>query len=245
MSKKIAIIEKDNNLPPTKPVYENFGVYIDDINENLPHHNGTIWGIFGKGGSGKTSVFLSLWKSKEFLRGHFDEVHYIVREGSYNSVKGNPFQHHDKVHHELTPGLLHEIHEDTLERKEDCLKNDDPIEKTCIIIDDFGSSLKDPDIQYALKQIMNIARHANLYIVFICQTYKMMPTELRRILTHISIYKPNAEEYDIICKEILLKKKSVCQQIYDYVFDELYNHLDINMKTGELRKNFRILEITE
>ena len=63
MSKKIAIIEKDNNLPPTKPVYENFGVYIDDINENLPRHNGSIWGIFGKGGSGKTSMFLSLWKS--------------------------------------------------------------------------------------------------------------------------------------------------------------------------------------
>jgi hypothetical protein len=245
MKDKIEITQHSNNLPDTKPVFENFGVYLDDINENLPRHNGTIWGIIGKGGSGKSSMFLSLFKSKEFLRGKFDEVHYIVREGSFNSVKGNPFQHHDKVHHELTPELLHEIHEDALERKEDSIENDTEIEHTCVIIDDFGAQLKDLDIQYALKQIMNVARHAGLYIVFICQTYRMIPSELRRILTHVTIFRPNTEEWDLICKEILLKKKQVCAQIYDYVFDKLYNHLTINMKDGSIRKNFKLLEITE
>ena len=245
MKDQIEIVEKENDLPDTKPVFENFGVYLDDINEALPRHNGTIWAIIGKGGSGKTSMFLSLWKSKDFLRGKFDEVHYIVKEGSLNSVKANPFQKHDKVHHDLTPELLHEIHQDALERKEESLENGDEIEHTCIIIDDFGAQLKDSDIQYALKQIMNVARHAGLYVVLICQTYKMIPTELRRILTHVSLYRPNAEEYDIICKEVLLKKKNVCQQIYNYVFDKQYNHLDVNMKDGTVRKNFKLLEITE
>jgi hypothetical protein len=245
MKDKIEITQHNNDLPDTKPVFENFGVFIDDINEALPRHNGTIYAIIGKGGSGKSSMFLSLFKSKDFLRGKFDEVHYIVKEGSFYLVKGNPFQNHDKVHHELTPELLHEIHEDCLERKEDSLENDTPIEHTCVMIDDFGAQLKDNDIQYALKQIMNVARHAGLYIVFICQTYRMIPAELRRILTHVSLYRPNVEEWDLICKEILLKKKQVCAQIYDYVFDKMYNHLDINMKDGTVRKNFKLLEITE
>jgi hypothetical protein len=242
---KIEITEHNNNLPPTKPVYENFGVYLDDINENLPRHNGTIWAIIGKGGSGKSSLFLSLFKSSHFLRGKFDEIHYIVREGSFNSVKNNPFSVHDKIHFDLTADLLHEIHEDCLERKAESIENDKDIEHTCIIIDDFGAQLKDNEIQYALKQIMNVARHANLYIVFICQTYKMIPAELRRILTHVTIFRCNNEEWELITKEVLLKPKPICAQIYNYVFDKLYNHLTVNMKNGDIRKNFKLLEISK
>ena len=100
MKDKIEIREISNDLPDTEPVHEMFGVYIDDINENLPRHNGTILAICGKGGSGKSSMFLSLFKSKKLLRAKFDEIHYIVRASSFNSVKKNPFSKHDKVHHE-------------------------------------------------------------------------------------------------------------------------------------------------
>ena len=245
MKDQIDIKEIENDLPATKPVYEMFGVHIDDINENLPRHNGSIWAICGKGGSGKSSMFLSLFKSKKLLRSHFDEIHYIVRMSSFNSVKKNPFQKHDKIHHELTADLLHTIHEEALERKEQSLDNNDPVEHTAIIIDDFGALLKNLEIQQALKEIMNIARHANLYIIFIVQTYRMIPAELRRILTHVTLFRPNAEEWSLIMNELILKKKDVCEQIYNYVFDKPFNHLDINMKDGTLRKNFKLLEITE
>ena len=138
MSKEnIKIREINNNLPETEPVHEKFGVFIDDINENLPRHNGTIWGICGKGGSGQSSMFLSLFKSKKLLRAKFDEIHYIVRSSSFNSVEKNPFTKHDKIHHELTADLLYLIHDDALDRKEACLENDEPCEHTCIIIDDL------------------------------------------------------------------------------------------------------------
>lgn len=245
MTKPITIKEVNNDLPMTEPVHENFGVLIEDINENLPRHNGTIWAICGKGGSGKSSLFLSLFKSKKFLRSKFDEIHYIVRQSSFNSVKKNPFSKHENIHHDLTPELLMDIHEDALRRKEECLEMGVPCEHTCIIIDDFGSHLKDHDIQYTLKQIMNVARHANLYIVFIVQTYRMIPAELRRILTHVTLFKPNVEEWNLITNEILLMKKDKAEQIYNYVYDDLYNHLDVNMKDGTIRKNFRLLEIEE
>jgi hypothetical protein len=245
MSKKIQIHEITNDLPETEPVHEMFGVLIDDINDNLPRHNGTIWAICGKGGSGKSSMFLSLFKSKKLLRAKFDEIHYIVRGSSFNSVKKNPFSKHDKIHHELTAELLHSIHEEALDRKEECLENNEPCEHTCIIIDDYGALLKNSEIQQALKEIMNIARHANLYIIFIVQTYRMIPSELRRILTHISLFRPNPEEWESIVKEVMMKKKDVAEQIYNYVFDDTYNHLDINAKDGTIRKNFKLLEITE
>jgi len=237
------IIEHISTLPKTKPVFENFGIYIEDIHESLPRYNGSIYAIIGKGGSGKSSLFLSLFKSTDFLKCKFDEIHYIINEGSYNSVKNNPFKDHEKVHHEISPGLLYEIYEDALERKEESQKNKQPLEHTCIIIDDFGSELKNPDIQHALSTILIVARHAGLYVVLICQTYKMMPSFLRRILTNITLFRCNNEEWELICKEVLLKRRDTCTHLYNYVFDKLYNHLTVDIKTGEIRKIFNLLEI--
>lgn len=245
MSKHLVITEKNNDLPETKPVYENFGVYIDDINQNLPRHNGTIWCICGKGGSGKSSLFLSLFKSKKFLRGKFDEIHYIVRKSSFNSVKKNPFNDHTNIHHDLTPELLFSIYDDAVIRKQRCIDEHEPFETTCIIIDDFGANLKDNDIVQALKEIMNVARHANLYIVFIIQTYRMVPAEIRRIFTHLTLFKCNPEEWEIVRNECIMMNRDKATQIYNYVFDKTYNHLDVNMKDGVLRKNFKVLEIEE
>ena len=49
----------------------------------------------------------------------------------------------------------------------------------------------------------------------------------------------------LIIKEVLINKSHVNNYIYHYVFDEMYNHLDINIKDGSIRKNFKLLEITE
>ena len=245
MNNKIDICELKNDLPKTKPVHEKFGEFIDDINDNLPRYNGTLWAIIGKGGSGKSSMFLSLFKSKLLLRGKFDEIHYIVRESSFNSVEKNPFTKHDKIHHNLTPELIYSIHDEAIERRDARLENDVICEHTAVIIDDFGPLLKDKAMEYALKEIMNIARHANLYIIFIVQTYMMIPVNLRRILTNVTLFVPNAEEWELVIKEILMKKKNVTQQIYNYAFNKRFNHLTIGTKDNTIRKNFNLLEITE
>ena len=242
---KVVIHEIQNDLPESEVIGENFKVLIDGINDNLPNFNGSLWAIVGKGGSGKSCLFLSMFKNKEFLRGKFDEIHYIVSSGSFSSVKKHPFKDHDKNHFDLTAELLFEIYDEAIERKEQCLENGDPIEHTAIIIDDCGTLFKNNDIQYALRKIMNVARHANLYIILIVQTYKMIPLEIRRILTHITVFRPSNEEWELIIKELLVIKPHTCHALYKYVFNRMYNHLTIDMKKNELRKNFKLLDITE
>ena len=73
----------------------------------------------------------------------------------------------------------------------------------------------------------------------------MIPAELRRILTNVTLFMPNNEEWDLIIKEVLMKKKHITEQICNYAFDKMYNHLTINTKDGTIRKNFNLLEITE
>ena len=52
------IVETPSDLPNTAPIKEVMGVYIPNINENIPHRNGFIYTLIGSGGSGKTSLLL-------------------------------------------------------------------------------------------------------------------------------------------------------------------------------------------
>jgi len=244
-NKKISITEEKSDLPLIQPVYEKFGVFINSINPNLPNRNGAVYLILGGPGSGKTSMLLSLFRDTNLLKQKFDEIHYIVPESSFSSVKNHPFKDHDKIHHELSSDLLNEIYEDCIDRKDEAIANKQSLEHTCLILDDYGSQLKDPDIVYTLKRIMSRSRHCGLYIIMICQTYKMIPIELRRIITNISVYRPSIEEWSLLCADVILLKKIVCDQIYQYVYDKPFNHFDIDLKLGVLRKNFNLLQIGE
>ena len=42
-----------------------------------------------------------------------------------------------------------------------------------------------------------------------------------------------------------MMRKEKAAEIYNYVFDKMYNHLDVNMKDGSLRKNFKELKIID
>jgi hypothetical protein len=69
-----------------------------------------------------------------------------------------------------------------------------------------------------------------------------MPKILRKQLSYITIFKPqNIEEWESLMQELLRLKKDKMQILYDYVFDEKYNHLDLNKKKEKVYKNFNEL----
>jgi hypothetical protein len=67
---------------------------------------------------------------------------------------------------------------------------------------------------------------------------------LRKQITNIIIFKPkNIEEWNIIAMELMNLAKSDAIQVFDYIFDEGYNHLDIDTVGNKYYKNFNLLDL--
>ncbi len=142
--KIIGIIDTD--LPQIDPVREIMSVEIESINKSLPNLNGSIYTLIGSPGSGKSSLLLSLFKSRKYYRGHFDNIYLFTPESSFLSVVKHPFQNHHNVFHELTSELLNDVYEEILEYKKEAIDDNRSVEHSLIIIDDFANDLKDMDI---------------------------------------------------------------------------------------------------
>jgi hypothetical protein len=243
------ILEQPNDeFPKITPVKEHMDIDIPDIIKSVPHYNGFIWVLAGSGGSGKTSLMLNFFKKKDLYRMKFDNIYYICPESSFLSVKNHPFQSHDKIYHELNGGVLESIYNELSEMKEQSIKDPEeyPLRYNCVIIDDMASELKNIDIQKALHKILIKTRHLCTAFIFTLQAFKYFPMMSRKQITNITIFKPkNYEEWDNFNKEMMGFNKDDAKTIYDYVFDELYNHIDIDMKTGKYYKNFNLLEFVK
>lgn len=264
--------QENKEFPNIDPVKEIMDIYIPDVIEGVPNRNGFIWVLSGSGGSGKTSMLLNFFRRKELYRGKFDNVYYICPSSSFDSVKDHPFNDHDKVYHELSPELLYQLYDELSGIKENYVmkmekrkkkKKDEPMfddddadtqkedneplepQYNCIIIDDMADALKDKNIIKALNKMLIKARHIQTAFIFTLQSYYYFPKILRKQITNITIFKPkNSEEWNSIAKELLLMNQEDGLQLYDYVYNEPYTHLDIDTVSNLLYKNFNQLTIT-
>jgi hypothetical protein len=231
-------------LKKMPPVKENMNVYLDGVNRNIPSANGFVWCLAGSGGSGKSSLLLSMFKSNDYYRGKFDNIYLFTPLTSFLSVHKHPFEKHDKVFHELDCDVLDDIQDELLSIKEDCIDNDYEMENSLIIIDDMGGDLKDKNLIKCLNKMILKTRHINCSWIFTLQSYYMCPKIIRKQMNYITIFKPkNIEEWNSIAKEVFGISKDKQQALYDYCFDEQYQHLDIDLRTSRMFKNFNELQI--
>ena len=238
------ITELKNDLPQIKPVKEIMSVYIEGINPNIPNRNGFIYALIGSPGSGKSSLLLSLFRSKNYYKNKFNHIYLITPESSFLSVKDHPFENHTKVYHELNSVILRNIYSELVEIKEECIDDGYEIEHACVIIDDYASDLKDKELIKALKQLLIKSRHIGCSFIFTLQCYNLFPLVLRKLLTNISLFKPkNKIELDSVRKELINLNEEDTLQLMNFVFSEEYSHLDVDTNTNVLRKNFNKLII--
>jgi hypothetical protein len=163
---------------------------------------------------------------------------------SFLSVKKHPFADHDKVFHELDCDILEDIQDELLSIKEDCVDNDYEMENSLIVIDDMGGDIKDKHLIKCLNKMILKTRHINCSWVFTLQSYYMMPKIIRKQMNYITIFKPkNMEEWLSISKEVFGIAKDKQQMLYDYCFSEPYQHLDLDLRTSRMFKNFNELQI--
>jgi ABC-type dipeptide/oligopeptide/nickel transport system ATPase component len=238
------ISELKNDLPSIKPVKEIMSLYIDGINKNIPNRNGFIYALIGSPGSGKSSLLLSLFRSRNYYKNKFNHIYLITPESSFLSVKNHPFEKHTKVFHDLNSEILDNIYNELVEIKKECLENEFEFEHACIIIDDFASDLKDKELIKSLKQLLIKSRHIGCSFIFTLQAYNLFPLVLRKLLTNISLFKPkNKIELESVRKELINLNEQDTTDLMNYVFNMEYNHLDIDTNNNNLRKNFNLLII--
>jgi hypothetical protein len=271
----IKINEIENPLKiKQKPIKENHDVNIPDIkDQNISMRNGMIYTLCGSGGSGKTSLLLNMFKNKLQYRNKFHNIYYFCPISSFLSVVKHPFENHDKVYHELTVDALEYIYNELVAKKEKeeevrnkikekkkgikkggilDVENDDEtdeendIEYSCCIIDDFADTLKDISIQRQLNKMLIKARHIRCSFIFTLQSFYLFPKILRKQITYTTIFQcKNIAEWYSITSELLNYNKDDALKLYNYVFNEAYNHMDLNTVDNRLYKNFNLLEIEQ
>lgn len=237
--------EQDTAVKQMPPIKEVMDIYVDGIPEGISRRNGMIYLLVGSGGSGKTSLLLSQFRKGGAYRKKFDNLYYFCPSASFASVQNHPFKNHDKVYHSLTSDALYELLDTLVEKKEQAEKDETKPEYSMVIIDDHANDLKDKDIVRALNALLIKARHLNCSFVFTLQSYLYMPKILRKQITFASIFKPrNSEEWDTIRREILQMSEQDAKKVFEYIFNEPYQHLDVDAFEGKFYHNFRLLHIT-
>jgi len=238
---------QNTNIPKLEPIKEVMNIRIPDVVDGIPNRNGFIWVLTGSGGSGKTSMLLNFFKSKQLYKHKFSNIFYICPQSSYLSVANHPFEKHDpsRIFHELNEDVLDDIYQELREiKKENAESTENEYQYNCVIVDDFADALKDNNIQKKLNQMLIKARHLSCAFIFTLQSYYYFPKMLRKQITNISIFKPkNNEEWISIAKEILHMNKDDATILYDYVYNQPYSHLDIDTINDKLYKNFNLLEL--
>lgn len=171
--------------------------------------------------------------------------------------------HLDNLYNQMV--AMREGHEDYLEKKKNNKKNKNKtvvdsygdiisedeedeenkeIQYNCIIIDDFADALKDNDIMKQLNKMLIKARHICCSFIFTLQTYYYFPKSLRKQITYLTMFKSkNVEEFNSIAKELFNMNKDDALQLFNYVFNEPYTHLDVDLVNNIYYKNFNKLII--
>jgi len=197
-------------------------------------------GVLGKPGQGKSSLLYSFFKSPSMLKKCFTTIYYVCPVSSMLSMADNIFARlpEDQIYNELNGEVIDEI----ITRCENREEGD----KIALIIDDFASSLKSPEVQRGLKKLAANKRHLGVYGTFILsQTWKSVPLETRRLYDNIIVFKIGADEMSTLFSEIMPHLKDYSQVIQKAVYDKPHQYLMINTATGRLFKGFDEIIINE
>jgi len=192
--------------------------------------------LLGKPGSGKTSIVISWLTGKgknKVFRKIFDNIILCMPESSRNSLKKNIFENHDptKMFEELTIDSINNIYNMLL-------KNSKEKEKTLLILDDVGASLKRNDIQTILKKIIFNRRHLKVHIIVMLQSFTTAPLVIRKLYTNVIMFKPSKKEFETLFEELFETKKDNAIEIMNFVYDRPHQYLFLNVDSQRMYKNF-------
>lgn len=166
-------------------------------------------------GSGKTSLLTSfvVQRNPPIYHSVFDRVFLLQPLASFSSMENNPFKGHPRVYHEMDLATLDEIQKEIDETRK-AGKN------SLVIIDDFMAELKNVELQRTFVRWIANRRHQKMSIVFLTQTYRSIPLNLRKNIGNWILFKAsNKREVESIADEIGMARNDF-EKFYNYIFPQ-------------------------
>jgi len=155
------------------------------------------------------------------------------------SVKNNIFEKlpDNQIYHELTYENLSEVL--------DAIQIAPKTENNCLILDDQGAYLKQPETKQLLRMILMNKRHLSLSLFVLQQTYMSIEKDVRKLFDNFFIYKVNKNELQQIFDEIVESHKDKAGEIAKIVYDKPYQFLFIHPDSQRMFRSWDELIITE
>jgi len=179
--------------------------------------------ICGKPGAGKTSIITNFVKT--IFKKAFEHILVFMPEGSRRSIEN------DIYGKQLPPGDLYDaLTADNLEDViEKLAESSEEGENTLLLIDDFQSALKDPDIQKRLQTIVTRMRHLRCTIFILQQNFQKLPKFLRELVTNVITFNIGKSQLNKLFEETVQLDKEKFQNLIDLAFKEKNDYIIINV----------------
>jgi hypothetical protein len=155
-------------------------------------------------------------------------------------MKLNIFKNHppEKLFEELDLPTMETIYSNLV-------KNSSENEKTLLILDDIGASMKDKKIQMLLRRLVYNRRHLKCSINVLLQSYLSCPKEIRKLMNNIFMFKPSRIEFENLAMEAFEMKKDIAIDIMKIAYQQPHQYLLLNVDNQRLFIGFDELLIKD
>lgn len=179
--------------------------------------------ILGKMGQGKTSLITNFVKT--IFKRCFEHMIVFIPTGSRRSIENDIYGKH-LPDADLYDALTAENLDEVIEKLEE---NADNGENTLLIIDDFQSALKDPDVLARLQKIVTRMRHMRTTIFILQQNFQKMAKFMRELVTNVITFNVGKSQLDKLFEETVQLDKNKFQALIDLAFQERNDWIAINV----------------
>ena len=196
----------------------------------LNRSNTTVF--IGRQGSGKTSLLINLVKG--IYKKCFHTIFVIMPHSSRKSLRNNIFDKYlpeSQLYEELNEETISEIYSKLKENSEEGYRS-------LVIYDDVQKSLKNHSVLLSLKNIIANQRHLKVVNLILVQNYFSLEKSLRELINNIIMFKLNKTQTQKVFDECVEHAKDKFEMIRDFVYDEPYKWMFINLPSQRIFKEF-------
>lgn len=179
--------------------------------------------IVGKMGQGKTSLVTNLVKT--VFRKCFHNIYCFIPSNSRQSIENDIYGKHLPENHlfdTITEENISQVYEELQESSKE-------EEFSLLIIDDFQTALKDPEIIKTLMKIITKMRHLRTTVFLLQQNYQALNKSLRELTSNLILFNIGKSQLDKIFEESVQLDKSKYQELIDISFKEKNDWILINL----------------